>query len=72
MGKSREGLSFLNIKENNDLNKIGYSGKLNKKNITRKEYLNSLNKGEFTVVQTTFDDGSFSEEFLITRVTLNS
>lgn len=70
MGQIMSGdeLSFLSKDEFDNLNIIGYSGKLNNVNIDRETYLNSLNKGEFNVKQTKWDNGDFSEEFMIIRV----
>jgi hypothetical protein len=73
MGKVRgifgNPLGFLTEKEKSSLDEIGYSGKLNGERISRVDYLNSLEKGEFEVDQTKFDNGDFTEEFLIVRVT---
>lgn len=62
-------LPFLNEKEFDEFNNIGYSGKnLNGDKISRSEYLNSLNKGTFKVQQTKSDNGDFTEKFTIIRV----
>lgn len=69
MGKYFGKLPFLSETELEEFNNIGYTGKNNKgKKITRKNYLNSLNKGEFEVTQTKFDNGSFEECFIIVWV----
>ena len=65
---SGDNLSFLSSDEIDSLNLIGYSGKLNGVKTSRTEYLNSLGKGEFKVKQTKFDNGDFSEAFMIIRV----
>lgn len=65
-------LDFLNENQINELNSIGYSGKNTKgEKISRIEYLNSLNKGEFTIKQLEFDNGTFRERYLITRYIKN-
>lgn len=73
MGKVRTDfghpLSFLSEKEKSDFDEIGYSGKLNGEKISKVDYLNSLEKGEFVVEKTKFDNGDFTEGFLIVRVT---
>jgi len=66
--KNGRSLPFLTKKELKNLNQIGYSGKLMNKKISKSEYLNSLNKGQFQVTQTKWDNGSFTEEFTIVRV----
>lgn len=69
MGKTTQKLSFLTEEENEELNVIGYSGRTSKgEKMSREEYLNSLNKGEFKVEQTVYDKGDFCEEFIYTRV----
>lgn len=69
MGKYFGKLPFLSEKELEEFNSIGYSGEDTKGiKITREDYLNSLNKGEFQVIQTKFDDGSFEEKFTIVWV----
>ena len=65
MGKYFGKLPFLTESELEEFNSIGYSGKTT---ISRENYLNSLNKGEFQVTQTKFDDGSFEERFTIVWV----
>lgn len=70
MGQIMNGtLDFLSGDEIDNMNLIGYSGKLDGVKISREEYLNSLDKGEFKVEQTKYDNGDFSESFLIIRVT---
>jgi len=62
-------LNFLTEKEKEEFDSIGYSGcKLNGERISRLNYLNSLNKGEFEFEQTKLDNGNFIEKFLIVRV----
>lgn len=61
-------LTFLSKEEQDNLNEIGYSGKLNGERISRTTYLNSLGKGEFSIEQTKYDNGDFSERFIIIRV----
>ena len=62
-------LNFLTENEKNEFDLIGYAGcNVNGEHISRTDYLNSLNKGEFQVEQTKCDNGDFSEEFDIVRV----
>lgn len=61
-------LYFLSDKEKEEFDEIGYTGKLNGEKMCYRKYLKSLKKGEFKVLQTKFDNGDFSEEFLIIRV----
>jgi hypothetical protein len=69
MGKYFGKLPFLSETELEEFNSIGYSGKTTKGlKISRENYLNSLNKGEFQVTQTKFDNGSFEEGFTIVWV----
>ena len=65
----KEQLSFLTVEEKKEFNKIGYTGK-NSAGVqsSYSEFLNSLDKGEFSVRQTKFDGGNFMEEFYIVRV----
>jgi len=69
MGKLR-GDSYLPLTESEieEFNVIGYTGK-NSAGVktTYVEYLNSLNKGIFSIVQTKHDDGTYIEEFIINR-----
>ena len=60
-------LDFLSQKEKEEFDEIGYTGHLNGVKTNYMQYLNSLDKGEFKVVQTKFDNGDFSEEFLIIK-----
>lgn len=70
MGQMRDKLSFLTQKQQDEFNTIGYTGKDSKGNkISRENYLNSLNKGTFSLTLTKGDNGDFSEEFMLTRVT---
>ena len=62
-------LTFLTEEEKANLDEIGYTGKLKGVKTSKGEYLNSLEKGEFSVEQTKFDNGDFTEGFLIVRVT---
>ena len=68
MGKCSEKLPFLNEKELEEFNEIGYTGKLEGIKTTREVYPNSLGKGTFKVIQTKFDTGDFTEKFLIILV----
>lgn len=69
MGKYFGELPFLSENELKEFNSIGYSGKLlNGQTISRQEYLNSLNKGEFQVTKTKHDNGDFEERFVIVWV----
>lgn len=62
-------LPFLSKDEKDELDNIGYSGKNNKgEKTSRVAFLNSLNKGEFEVEQTKWDNGDFCEEFIIIHV----
>ena len=64
-------LDFLSKTEKEEFDNIGYAGKtFSGKRISRVDYLNSLNKGEFKVIKTKWDDGTYIEEFLIIRVTM--
>jgi len=61
-------LTFLNVDELAELNNIGYTGKkIDGIKCTRTEYLNSLGKGKFSVQQTKYDNGDYSEAFTIVR-----
>ncbi len=62
-------LDFLTEQEKKEFDEIGYMGKLNGKPITRTQYLNSLGKGEFHLLQTKWDNGDFHEKFVLTRAT---
>ena len=62
-------LHFLSDKEKQNLDEIGYSGKLNGVKTSRTEYLNSLGKGEFSILQTKWDNGDFTEKFVLSRAT---
>lgn len=69
MGRSNTPLPFLNAEQMTELNSIGYSGKrTNGDRMSKESYLNSLRLGQFKVSQVRFDNGDFSEEFLIIRV----
>lgn len=69
----RSSLPFLSKEELEELNTIGYTGRNSKgQNVSRQEFLNSLGKGEFSVRQTEYDNGDFSEEFSIVRVINNT
>lgn len=68
MGASDRHLEFLSTEEMKEFDYIGYSGKtLNGVPMSWVEYLNSLNKGYFSVSQTKSDRGDFVEEFMIVR-----
>jgi hypothetical protein len=61
--------SILTEEEIKELDTIGYSGKNSKgEKSSFEKYLNSLNKGEFDVKQTKFDNGTFIEKFNVVRV----
>lgn len=61
-------LSFLNAKELKELDCIGYTGRgSDGQRTTWEDYLNSLGKGTFNVTQTKFDNGSFQEQYIISR-----
>lgn len=62
-------LDYLTEEEKKELDVIGYTGK-NSQGVktTREHYLNSLDKGQFKVEQTKFDNGDFTEKFIIVRV----
>jgi hypothetical protein len=64
-------LSFLSPAQREEFNEIGYTGKLGGVKTSRQEYLNNLNIGQFSIEQTRFDNGDFTEEFTITRATQN-
>lgn len=69
MGRAdRSSVPFLTDQQFEDFNTIGYTGRLRGKKISREKYLNSLGTGVYTVKQVRFDDGSFTEEFVIARV----
>lgn len=60
--------SFLSEEEIINLHSIGYSGRdVHGNKTTREDYLNTLGKGMFKVTQTTYDNGNFMEDFVITR-----
>jgi len=62
-------LPFLDSREIEEFNKIGYTGKnSNGESDTYTHYLNSLGKGEFVVECTMFASGDFCEKFTIVRV----
>lgn len=60
-------LPFLSPKERIEFDEVGYSRKLNGKPISQTEYLNSLGKGKFSMLQTKWDNGDFKEKFVISR-----
>ena len=62
-------LDFLSEQEKKDFDQVGYSRKLNGKPTSRTEYLNSLGKGEFTLLQIKWDNGDFTEGFVLSRHT---
>lgn len=68
--QAKDQLDFLSEKEIREFNLIGYCGTDSKnKPQTQIQFLNSLKPTEkFTMKQTRFDDGTYVEEFLITRV----
>ena len=72
MGTTRDDLPFLNEKQMNEFNNIGYTGKgYDGIKTNRATYLNKLGLGEFEVDQTKCDNGDFSEQFIITHVVSN-
>jgi len=59
-------LPFLTEDERAEFDSIGYSGKTRDgRKCSRLEFLNSLGRGEFSIQQTRFDNGDFTEEFTI-------
>lgn len=61
-------LPFLNEAQRKELDTIGYTGKnSNGIKTTREIYLNSLGIGSFSIEQIKFDNGDFSEEFILSR-----
>ena len=61
-------LPFLSDDEFEEFNNIGYTGKnLKGVRVSRTDFLNSLGKGKFSISQTKFDNGDFSESFIIQR-----
>ena len=65
-----DNLIFLTDEEREEFNLIGYSNKnSNGEECNFYKYLNSLNKGEFQVEKTKFDNGDFCEKYIIVRVT---
>ena len=62
-------LKFLSEQEKKDFDEIGYTGKLNGVETSRTEYLNSLGKGEFSILQIKWDNGDFTEKFVLSRAT---
>ena len=68
MGTCITPLPFPSNDRLNNFNSICYSGKTKQGiKINCEDYLNSLNKGEFTVMPTKFDNGDFEEKFIIVR-----
>lgn len=62
----------LNEQQSKDLNDIGYSGKLNGVRMTRQTYFDQQvnnDKLNYTIQQTKWDNGDFSEAFTLTRTT---
>lgn len=65
-GVGSDTLSFLTESEQKEFDTIGYTGKTSQGvKSSYSEYLNSLNKGEFSVKQTKSDSGDFCEAFEI-------
>jgi hypothetical protein len=62
-------LHFLSEQEKKNFDQIGYSGKLNGLETSRTEYLNSLKKGQFSTLQIKWDNGDFTEKFVLSRNT---
>ena len=70
MGKvfDHSSLPFLTDSEFEEFNIVGYTGKDNfGKRMNYESFLNTLNKGIFTVNLIKRDNGDFSESFLIIR-----
>jgi hypothetical protein len=70
MGKITDRLlfSFLSSAEVEDFNSIGCSGKtLKDENMTGVDFLNSLGKGQFSIIQVKHDTGDFVEEFVLAK-----
>lgn len=60
--------TILTEEEVAELDVIGFTGKTSKgEKSSFEQYLNSLGKGEFSVKQVKFDDGSFTEKYEIAR-----
>lgn len=59
--------NILSEDERKKLDEIGYTGKLNGVRTSRTEYLNTLNKGTWSIEQTKRDSGDFSEAFIFIR-----
>jgi hypothetical protein len=59
---------FLSEKEKEDFDEIGYTGRLNGVKTTWVQYLDSLGIGSFDIEQLKFDNGDFSEEYMLVRV----
>lgn len=60
--------NILTEEEVAELDIIGFTGKNSKgEKSSFEKYLNSLGKGEFDVQQIKFDNGSFTEEYKISR-----
>jgi hypothetical protein len=61
-------LDCLSAEERAELDKIGYTGKNSAgEKMHWSAYLNSLGKGHFSVEQTKFDNGDFTEKFTVTH-----
>jgi hypothetical protein len=62
-------LPFLSKEEKEEFNKIGSTGKnSNGEKSGYLSFLNGLGKGEFAIQMTKWDDGDFSEKYIIVRV----
>lgn len=61
-------LTFLSATEQRQLDSIGYSGKtLEGVKTTKHDFFNSLDKGNFAIKQTVYDNGDFCESFILAR-----
>ncbi len=69
MGAGFNPLPFLSESEAEEFDHIGYTGK-NAKNeeMGCVEFLNSLDKGAFSMCQIKWDNGDFTEKFIVIRV----
>lgn len=60
-------LPFLDEKQQEDFDEVGYTGKLNGTPESYEGYLNGLELGTFQVSQTKQDTGDFCEKFTVVR-----
>lgn len=72
MGRSRDWEDLgINRTEADDLNQIGQTGKVRGVRMNYQTYLNDFTAAphvRYSVVQTVVDNGSFQEEFTVTKV----